>query len=334
MRKDERPPAVLASVVVPTYARPGSLSRLLASLAAQRLPARDARFEVIVVDDGSPPGARPPEADFPAGARLIRQENRGPAAARNLGASHARGALLAFVDDDCTVDANWLAALLRAHASDPDALLGGTTRNGLPERLLSDVAESLLGFFDEDERRLGTPLSFLASNNIACGRAAFVRSGGFDASFPLAAGEDRAFCRAWLASVGPMRRVPDAFATHFHAHDLRSFWRQQRNYGRGAALFHDDVDADTDAGADAGSSPGGSASGASRRGVLPREPSFYARLLFHPLRREGWPLRRRLAALPAVALSQLAVAAGMVAERRERRRGERNDARREPGRRR
>ena len=305
-----RSSTTLASVIVPTYARPRSLARLLDSLAAQRMPDPASRFEIIVVDDGSPDAVRPREEGFPSGARLLRQENRGPAAARNRGAAEARGALLAFVDDDCTLEPDWLAALLLAHRAHPDALLGGATRNGLPDNLYSEVAESLLHFFDEEERRRGAPLSFLASNNIACGRAAFSRSGGFDASYPLAAGEDRAFCRHWLANVGALRRVPGARATHFHAHDGASFWRQQHNYGRGAALFH---------AAGTAEDPTDEVPPRARlRNVLPREPGFYARLLCHPLRRSEWSRRKRVLALPVVALSQLAVASGLRRERRDR----------------
>ena len=308
-----------ASVVVPTHGRPGRLARLLASLAAQSVPA--GQVEILVVDDGSPAGRSPSEASLPPNARLFRQSRQGPAAARNAGAARARGALLAFVDDDCVAEPGWLAALLDAHAAHPLALLGGATRNGLPDNLVADVAESLLGFLEEDERRRGAALSFVASNNIACDRAAFVRLGGFDTGYPLAAGEDRAFCRSWRALVGEIVRVPAAKVLHCHDHDLASFWRQQHNYGRGAARFHATAPS-------AAPAPGGDGGGIgratddepgaarSRPGVLPREPAFYARLLTHYLRRDDRPLARRLAAFPIVALSQLGVASGLLRERR------------------
>ena len=211
----------------------------------------------------------------------------------------------------------WLAALLDAHAAGPRDLLGGATRNGLRGNLFSDVAESLLGFFDDDDRRAGRPLSFVASNNIACGREAFAEMGGFDTRYPLAAGEDRAFCRSWRARIGPLSRVPDARVSHFHAHDLRSFWRQQRNYGRGAALYHASAATDEGGGDDGGA--GGAARGRPRTFGLPREPAFYARLLTHyGAGGERAPGRRALA-LPVLALSQLAVASGLLHERRSRR---------------
>lgn len=288
----------LVSVIVPTHARPERLACLLASLARQTIGAE--QQEVVVVDDGSPPSRRPERASLPANALLLRQPRRGPAAARNAGAARARGALLAFIDDDCIAEPGWLEALLAACADRPRALLGGRTVNGLPENLFSEVAESVLGFLERDERRAGRTLSFVASNNLACAREAFVESGGFDAGFPLAAGEDRAFCRAWRERVGEIARVPNALVYHHHAHDLASFWRQQRDYGRGAARFHAIV----------------AAAPSRSRLRPPRELAFYARLLLHPLGRRDLPLARRLAALPLLALSQLAVTAGLQAERR------------------
>ena len=300
--------ALAASVVVPTHARPERLARLLDSLSRQSLPGH--RFEIVIVDDGSPSPVRLDAAtgdpDARPDVRLVRQARTGPAAARNRGAREARAPLLLFVDDDCIAAPGWVASHLAAHAGCPDALLGGATTNGLPDNPWSDAAEGLLGFLDAEATTGGGALDFVASNNIACARARFVEIGGFDARYPLAAGEDRAFCRAWVASGAPIVRVPEACVAHFHALDPARFWRQQHNYGRGAARFHADA---SNGRATARSTP-----------TLPRPASFYARLLLHPLRRTELSLPRRLGALPRVALSQAAIAAGLVAERRAMRR--------------
>ncbi len=289
-------PALVASVVVPTHARPERLAHLLETLAAQTLDA--SRFEVVVVDDGSPAHARPPEPAADSNVRLLRQTQAGPAAARNRGARAARATLLLFVDDDCAVAPGWIEAFVAAHARAPRALLGGSTVNGLPDNPYSSVAESLLGFLDEEARERGGTLDFVASNNIACAHERFFAIGGFDADYPLAAGEDRAFCRTWMEAHGTIERVDDARAWHRHALDLARFWRQQHNYGRGAARFH--------------------AEGAAADARVPRPLGFYLRLVLHPLRRRDWPVGRRIVALPLTALSQVAVATGLRAGRRRR----------------
>lgn len=93
-------PAV--SVVVPLWNRAGLVGETIASIRG----AHDGPFEVIVVDDGSTDGsAEAAEAALAAAgltdrARVLRQRNAGPGAARNTGAQAARGAWLAFLDSD------------------------------------------------------------------------------------------------------------------------------------------------------------------------------------------------------------------------------------------
>jgi glycosyltransferase involved in cell wall biosynthesis len=84
------------SVIVPTFDRVSLLRRALDSVFAQRF----AEFETIVVDDGSTDGTSAYLQTLGNRVRPFRQENRGPGAARNLGAKHAQGQYLAFLDSD------------------------------------------------------------------------------------------------------------------------------------------------------------------------------------------------------------------------------------------
>lgn len=100
---DRVTPAV--SVVIPVYNRCAMVREAIASVLAQR----DADFELIVVDDGSTDGtwielealsaATNVHASGPP-MRIVRTENRGPAAARNTGSALAAAELIAFLDSD------------------------------------------------------------------------------------------------------------------------------------------------------------------------------------------------------------------------------------------
>ena len=85
------------AVVVPTFNDGPWLARCLASIAAQTRPPD----EIVVVDDGSadPAPARDAVAACP-GARLVRQDNGGAAAARNRGLAEVGSHWVAFVDSD------------------------------------------------------------------------------------------------------------------------------------------------------------------------------------------------------------------------------------------
>lgn len=227
---------VPVSVIIPTYDRPRSVERCLDALAAQIASA--GQFEVIVVDDGS---ASPLQVDgsrwstrFPL--TVIRQRNTGPAGARNRGATIARGDFLAFTDDDCLPSSTWLERLLAALQEHPDALVGGSTYNGLTQSLFAETSQFILEMAYEYFNREPSDAVFFASNNMACAQGTYLALGGFDPRFRLAA-EDRDFCDRWRMAGHPLRWIPEAVVEHRHQQYLGSFTRLHFRYGR-AAWFH------------------------------------------------------------------------------------------------
>ncbi len=85
------------SVIIPAYNRKAMLCEAVDSVFAQNY--RD--FELIVIDDGSTDGtAEEIEARYGARVRVLKQSNRGPAAARNLGVRRSSGEYIAFLDSD------------------------------------------------------------------------------------------------------------------------------------------------------------------------------------------------------------------------------------------
>ncbi len=231
-------PQYTISVVIATCNRPERLRECLESLT-RSVFARD-RFQVVVVDDGSLQPCLEITRSFEPelNIRCIRQENLGPAAARNRGVSESSSRFLAIIDDDCRTEPEWLSVIVRNLEAAPDVFFGGRTPNDLSKNVYTLASQTILdavyAFYNSDE---GDP-RFFASNNIALSRDRFVEMGGFDTAFPLAAAEDRDFCDRWRFRGWPMRFLPDAVVMHAHSMSLRGFWRQQYNYGRGAFYYH------------------------------------------------------------------------------------------------
>jgi GT2 family glycosyltransferase len=103
------------SVIVPVLDGGEVFSRCLEALYTSEFDS----FEVLVVDDGSTDGSG--DVARALGAQVLRTEGRvGPAAARNLAATVARGDYLLFIDADCEVTPRTLAAMAAVFTEDPD----------------------------------------------------------------------------------------------------------------------------------------------------------------------------------------------------------------------
>ena len=193
--------AMRISVAITTFQRRHLVPDAIASAIAQERPAE----EIIVVDDGSSDGSADLiEREFGPAVRLVRQRNRGVAAARNAAAALARGDLVAFLDDDDRWLPNHLAtieALARRH---PAAVLISTCDNAwfggrqtVAEAVCLDMAEALL---------LGTHWVGPPSG-VAVRRDAYAAVGGSDEQLP--SGEDLDLYLR-LSLLGPMALVSAA----------------------------------------------------------------------------------------------------------------------------
>jgi hypothetical protein len=119
---EDRDALPLVSIVIPVHDAAELVVDAVASALAQTHP----RVEVVVVDDGSRDDPAAALARFAAAGgrlRLLRQENRGAAAARNRGIAEARGDLVHFLDADDVLDPDAVERQLAAFRAVPDAEL-------------------------------------------------------------------------------------------------------------------------------------------------------------------------------------------------------------------
>jgi glycosyltransferase involved in cell wall biosynthesis len=170
---------MLVTVVIPTHRRPQSLERALLSVAAQSLP-RD-RFEVVVVASPDDPGAEVVARVASATGLSARCEaipgdpwdGTNPSAKRNHGGRRARGEWLAFLDDDCEAEPDWLAEAAKLF---PGAVAVEGRKVIPPPPVPTLTYRGLLSF----ERPGG-----YQSCNMFYRRDVFLEVGGFDTRFPF-----------------------------------------------------------------------------------------------------------------------------------------------------
>ena len=167
------------SAIIPAYNAATYVLRAIESALAQTCPP----LEILVIDDGSSDRTAELVAPLPPPVRLLRKENGGPATARNLGASQARGDWLALLD----ADDMWYPDKLRqqlAYGTDPDVGIV----HCLPDHRDDDIPPRLT--FDQMWRR-----NWIHNSAVLIRRSAFESLGGFNEARQLISVEDYNF---WL----------------------------------------------------------------------------------------------------------------------------------------
>ncbi|MBV9405630.1 MAG: glycosyltransferase [Acidobacteriaceae bacterium] len=269
------------------------LDRCLAALERIDYPRSD--FEVLVIDDGSniPLTDLIDRHNALLAIRYYRSDAHGPARARNLGLSSARGDYVVFTDDDCIPQPDWLTAFDAAFKSAPDVGFGGRIVDAPENNVYGRASQMLITFLYNGFPR-HPDLTFFCSNNLAFPRRRLMELGGFDETFPRAAGEDRELCARWNQRY-ELRFLPDAVVRHHQLLDFRSFSHQHFRYGVGGAHFWSKKAA------------------AGEAGVKVKSLDFYWRMLTFPFSAE-----KRLSAFTLsslLLLSQVANMAGYFAGR-------------------
>lgn len=194
---------IVVSAVVPVRNRADLLMRCLESLASQDFPPE--HYDVIVCDDGSTGELSDTIGRLrqrSPGIRIVRQDCRGPAAARNLGIRSSVSPIVLFIDSDVVADPGLIRSLVNALSEHPD--WAGAEASLLP------VQGEMNPLWDAPAAVTGGRFHTAA---IAYRREVLVSAGGLDETFPLPACEDVELA-ARILPLGPIGFVPEAKAYH------------------------------------------------------------------------------------------------------------------------
>lgn len=222
------------SVIVPTYNRRARLQRLLQALDDDY--AAGPRFEVVVIVDGATDDTETMLAalrpSYPL--RVLRQPNRGPAAARNRGVAEAAGEVLVFLDDDVLPTPGLIRRHLAVHARDDAAVAIGPMLAPPDQRLAPWLAWEAAALEKQYAamqagRFAPTPRQFYTAN-ASVRRAHVLAAGGFNETFTRAEDVELAYR---LADRGlRFYFLPDAAVLHEPDRTFAAWLRVPYEYGR------------------------------------------------------------------------------------------------------
>ena len=186
------------SVIIPAFNSAATLTRAIESVRAQTWPAH----EIIVVDDGSTDSTASVAESFGDAVKLLRQPNRGVAAARNAGARVAGGDWLAFLDADdwyhpdrLRLHAEWIAEdstldFLTGdyeYRDDAGKLLGTSLAQHQAGRMMLAKAQGRLRVVMDrpDEIEAYVADHFGDTHTLSVPRQAFLELGGYPPGFKV-----------------------------------------------------------------------------------------------------------------------------------------------------
>lgn len=207
------------SVVMPAY---NASSQLCSSLSALRKGERQPD-ELIVVDDGSTDDTSQLAAEF--GATVLNTGGRrGPGYGRNLGAKHASGDILFFLDADVCVHPDTLTKVAEPFRRDAElqALIGSYDDNPACPRFLSLYRNLMHHYVHQSSAHEATTFW---SGCGAVRRPAFLAMGGFDASYGRPAIEDIEFGYRLHAAKLRIALCPEIQVQHLKSWGVASMVR-------------------------------------------------------------------------------------------------------------
>jgi glycosyltransferase involved in cell wall biosynthesis len=210
------------SIVIPAYNAEGTVGLAVSAALAQGCPD----CEVVVADDGSTDGTAYAIRRYPI--KYVRQDNKGPAAARNLGWRASSGEVVIFTDSDCVPQPGWTRALVTGFRDDRVGAVTGSYGIANPD----DVLPRLIHEEIKDRHfKYGDTVKFFGSYNVAIRRSVLEETGGFDEGYRRASGEDNDLSYRIIKAGYKIAFSPDALVSHYHTTGLAKYLKEQYTHG-------------------------------------------------------------------------------------------------------
>lgn len=229
------------SIVIPTYNRGSRLEPTLRALLSCKSDGLE-EIQITVVDDGSPVAARPVvEAVTATGIfdlQCLRQENAGPAAARNTGFRASRGDIVIFIDDDILVPPELILQHVEAHRANPRSVICGRcpfVELEQPTSLFRFIT-ALDHDFGKDAAEEFVAIEVVASGQISVEREMFnVQEGVYRDDLATPAAEEFELSMRLRQEGIAILLATRIVALHDHPLNIASLCRQQYKHAVGCA---------------------------------------------------------------------------------------------------
>ena len=223
------------SIITPTFNRADELDFLLRSISKQTYPLTS--IECIISDDGSHDNTEKIVNKWKKKSLFdltyIRQENKGPGAARNHGLEKSRGDIILFIDSDCEAHPKWIEVIIKTFKLKNFDAFGGPDGAKDDFTVLQKAIDfSMTSFFTTGGMR-GHSKNMIAkfyprTHNMGITRGVYQNIGGFG---NLRHGQDIEYSNRIYKSGAKVLFIKDALVYHRRRTSLKQFMKQVFNWG-------------------------------------------------------------------------------------------------------
>jgi len=226
------------SVVVPTCDREELLKKCLFSLFQQSYP-KD-RYEIIVADDSTTDETKKLADSLNISSPKVRYVKSGGKSGlthtRNVGVNKEKGEIIFFIDDDCTVNPEWISEIVEMYEKHPDI-------DGAGGRIFSDPTQpknfiirymEALKLIPETQAIIGNKAPFTGGVT-SYKKKAMYDLGGFDENIKFV-GEDYDFHKRFRERGYKFAYVPTAIVYHHQRENIIQYLKHDC-FGRGRGYF-------------------------------------------------------------------------------------------------
>jgi glycosyltransferase involved in cell wall biosynthesis len=221
------------SFIIPSYNSYKTISYTLSSIFHQR--AAEHVKEVIVVDASTDENTRNLLRgfnDLKLKLVLINRKST-PALLRNIGAEHASGDVLCFIDSDVFLDEGWLDNVLQAYAQGCCSGAGSVAAPYFQNSNVLALAQLYLQFNESLEVGKTRRVSMVPACNMYVDRALFNQVGGFPG---IRAAEDVLLCLK-MGEISGVYFIPAARCFHIFRERFQSYFNNQEVLGKYIIIY-------------------------------------------------------------------------------------------------
>lgn len=247
------------SIIICTFNGAKNISLCLSAIMKQTY----GNTEIIVVNDGSNDNTAEIVSTFSV-KHVMHKKNEGLAESRNTGITHSTGEIIAFTDDDCIPQPDWIEQLTAKYTSENIAGVGGIVKmyNSQKNMILHYIYETnplkplsasllvsnnliyrLILYLSSLYTKTNMPKEgkayLLVGANMSFRKEVLIKVGKFDKNFRFGGEEEDVCKRIHNKKLGSLLYTNKSVILHNFDSDFKTFFKKQFMYGQGSArLFY------------------------------------------------------------------------------------------------